>query len=182
MYYGPENPQEPKDYSEFRTPNYLTGHAHKIRVDLERVFRLYSGKLVRIMKLETASERCPECTDTLTGQVLLTNCSVCNGSGYVGTYSNAGDYWSLANIGAALKLTGETGNSHNIRTGKDQFIFVGAPSLADKDLVIFKDTKDVYKVVDAEPYIVALSGEIITQVADLSYLTIGSNEYDYIDW
>ena len=174
QYYGPQNPNTPAEYTEFQTPSYLTGHAKKIRLDLERIFRLYSGKLVKLLQLQKSSDRCPECTDQITGQVLLTNCPVCNGSGYTLSYADAGDYWALADIGAALKLTGETGNSQNTRTGKDQFVLVGAPPLGDKDLLVFVDTKDMYKVVDAEPQIVALVG--------LSYLTIGSNEYRYVTW
>lgn len=182
FYYGPENPKGPGDYRDFVTPPYLKGHANKIRLDLERIFRLYSGKLVKLFTLQSATDRCPECTDSITGQVLLTNCPVCNGSGYVGKYLDVGDYWALADLGASIKLTGELGTSHNTRTGKDQFVLVGAPPLSDKDLLAFVDTKDMYKVVDSEPQIVALSGEIITQVVGLSYLTVGSNEYRYITW
>jgi len=181
-YYGPENPDSTGPYSDFVTHSYLTGHANKIRLDLERIFRLYSGKLVKLFSLQTSSDRCPECTDQVTGQVLLTNCLVCNGSGYTDSYKDMGDYWALADIGAALKLTGDLGSSHNTRTGKDQFVLVGAPPLSDKDLLAFVHTKDMYKVVDSEPQIVALSGEIITQVVGLSYLTVGSSEYKYITW
>ena len=182
--YGPSRPTsaEDKPFSEFRTPAHLTKYAKKIRSDLERIFRLYSGKEVRLFQLDTESARCSECTDSFTGAVLNNNCPICNGTGHTAQHIPVGDFWALAEIGPGVHLSSAMGNSENTRTGTDRLILVGAPLLTDRDLIAFIDTKSVYKVVDSDPAVVALNGDVVTQVCDVSYLTPGSNEYKVIDW
>lgn len=180
--FGPNRPQSKENelYDSFRTPLYLTGHAKKMRSDLERVFRMYWGKEVKVFQKQRDAARCPECTDVITGQVMLANCPVCNGTGVAEQYEDVGDFWARVDIGPVQKTSGAMGSQENLNLRPDQFTLVGAPLLEDQDLIALIDTKSMYKVVDVEPAIVALSGEVITQVANISYLTPGSSEYKYL--
>ncbi len=182
--YGPSRPEGEADldYTEFNTRTYLTGYAAKMRYDIEKLFRLYSGKQVRIFQLNSSGERCTTCTDSITGAVILTNCPECNGTGYTEQYTSLGDYWALADIGPGVHMATAMGNTENTRTGTDRITLVGAPLLTDRDLLVFVATKTVYKLVDSDPAIVGMGGEVITQVCDAAFLTAGSKEYDVIDW
>lgn len=179
--YGPSRPDHPYGHQDFTTPSYLSGYANKIIYDLEKKVRMYDGHLAKIFR-PSQSDRCPTCTDTITGAIVLSSCPTCDGSGTVNGFEEIAEQWVLINFGPKKDLETEFGNTENMNAGTDQFIIVGATMLKDQDLLITVDVKEVYKINQVEPQLVAMKGIIITQVAGCTYLTPGSLEYNLIDW
>lgn len=179
--YGPSRPGHPLDYPDFSTPGYLTGHANKIIYDLEKKVRMYDGHLTRIFRT-TDSDRCPTCTDTITGAIVLSDCPTCGGSGTVNGFEQIAEKWCLINFGPKKDLETEFGNADNMNAGTDQFVIIGAPMLKDQDLLITVDVKEVFKINQVEPQIVAMRGIVVTQMAGCTYISPESLEYNLIDW
>jgi hypothetical protein len=180
---GPARPTtSATEFTQYTTPRQLVGSARKIRRDLEKWFRLYVGKEAKLFQIDRSGARCSTCTDTITGAVILSRCPECSGTGFTAKYTDSGIFYVMPYFSAEVRSTGELGNSETIQGGRDQVVIVGAPLLKDKDLLAFIETKRVYKVVDARPLIVALGGEVITQMAPLAALTPGATEYRIVDW
>lgn len=168
-------------YNKFSTKKYLTGHASKILRDLTKAARMYNGRLVHIFKPGEGG-RCTNCTNAITGEIVMTNCPVCFGTGKAGSWINVGEFWSYVDFGPTYNVTSELGNAENPSGIKDQFIILGAPILQDQYLVITHETRKVYKIYDVEPHIVAMQGTVIAQMAQCSPLAAGSQEYRLITW
>lgn len=63
-----------------------------------------------LLKRRYFGERCPVCTNPVTGQVETSSCVVCYGTGIVGGYYPGFDYWVTMNATQRMrKLTGEQG-------------------------------------------------------------------------
>ena len=182
MDYGPPRPDPQISFHQHRTQPYLLGRAHKIRLDLEKWFRMYQGKPVKIYRKDKAAGRCTTCTDAITGMRLLADCPECHGTGYTSGYVLAEECWAMAEVEARLAQTSELGNTETTSAGKDTFLFTSERELEDTDLVIFVDTREIYKVVDREPKMVAMGGTVVMQAAALNYLAPGSLEYNVVDW
>lgn len=181
-YYGPSRPDENPNFSQFQTPPYLSGIANKIRKDLNKMARMYNGRMVRLFQVDESDARCIECTDLLTGKVISSNCSVCSGTGYVTGYTQVpGDFFTYGDI--APVTTQETA-SGNVERSANQVSFsvIYGPLLEQDDLIALVDTKDVYKLERSNPNITAMKGEVITQTATCSLLTKGRAEYKVISW
>lgn len=179
--YGPPRPPQPQsDYSNIRTPGYLNGHAAKIIHDLKKVARLYNGRLVRIYD-NGSGDRCATCTDDITGEIVLTNCPVCNGTGK-SSRNYIGEYWNLIDFGPKYGAPTEFGNTENPGGARDSITVLGAPLLFDQYLIVIVDTKEVFKIIDVEPQIVAMQGVVITQIASCAKMSEGSAEYSVVNW
>lgn len=179
--YGPVNPPDRQNYEDNRKRTYLEGYANKIKYDLGRLLGIYSGQRAVIFKLEPG-DRCTNCTDEFTGEVLLSNCPVCLGTGFVTTYTPLGETWIGINIGPAQNVALETGATQNPGTKRDIISIVGMPQLHDRDIVILKDMKLVYKIEDTEPDIVGLAGHVIIQNVSATMLEPGNITYSLITW
>lgn len=179
--YGPSRPEAEQSYAAFHTPVYLRGYSRKILHDLIKVARLYAGRRLRLFRPGEGS-RCSRCTNTLTGEVLDSRCPECGGTGRVGSWAPLGDFWSFIDFGPTWRLGTESGNADNPGGVKDQFIVLGAPLLRDQDLLAVLETREVFKIWDAEPHIVALRGDVVAQIAACSRLGRGNAEYRLVDW
>jgi hypothetical protein len=153
-----------------------------MRIDLLRRLKHYDGRPIRLYRVDLTGGRCTTCTDSFTGQILLTNCPECRGTGQALGHKSLGDYWIWTDIDSRMKETGEMGNFESPRSGTDIFVVVGAPLIKDDDLLILKDTKEVYKVDDVEPKVSAVGGEIVLQMTPVFFVNPGSIEYGLIDW
>jgi len=178
--YGPSRPEPDNGFDKFQGRDYLSKYPKKMRRDFERWLRLFTGKHVKVFSLDTTSNRCPDCVNDFTGACTNSNCPTCNGTGYVNAYVEIADTYSLVNIGPAMDIATPFGNMENTRSGKDTAVFIGDIPIKDRDLVALVDTKDLYKIVDVEPQIVAMDNEVVTQIAEIAYLTPGSNEYKFV--
>lgn len=179
--YGPSRPAPDCGYQHFTTPNALTGYSGKILKDLTKVARLYNGREVKLYRL-VKGERCSRCTNLATGERLLTNCPDCKGTGYVEAWEYVNDFWTLIDFGPRYEMATRGGNTENPNGIKEQIIIFGAPLIKDQSLIIFIESREVYKLYDVEPHIIAMRGDVIAQIASCSRLTPGCEEYKLIDW
>lgn len=181
--YGPPRPAEMRDvgYGGFGTKRYLEGYAAKILGDLTLMAELYNGHKIRIFIVDM-SGRCENCTNLATGEKLISNCPVCHGTGYKNSWKSIGDFWCLVDFGATFDIATPYGNTENPNGNKETAIVLGAPLLPDQSLIIFMENKEVYKIYDVKPHIVAMRGDVIAQMARCSRITPGSPEYKLIDW
>lgn len=181
--FGPERPAELGNvgYQGFSQKRYLEGHAHKILYDLTRTARLYNGHHTRFFVVDNR-ERCPKCTNQATGERLLTKCSLCHGTGYVKNWKKIGDFWVLMDFGPAYQIATPYGNTENPSGTKTQMMVLGAPILPDQTIAVFKETKEAWKLYDTLPHLIAMRGEVLIQIAQVTRLTPGSEEYKVIDW
>lgn len=169
-------------HTSIRTHSYLTGYANKVALDLEKMFRLYTGVYVRLFNLERTGTRCTVCTDAFTGAVLQTNCETCRGTGFETNYVSLGDFWSWVYIPPYINATDELGNTDNEGAKKTSFVLVKAPLLQDSSLIATIDTKYLYEIIDDQPEITAVNGIVIMQTVPASRITPGSSLYNLIDW
>lgn len=179
--FGPEREQVPFNYSSHTNYKYLTGYSHKILKDLIKIARMYNGQQTEIYKV-SGGARCTACTNSVTGERLVTNCKVCHGTGYLKNWTYLGDFWTLVDFGPGYRIATPLGNTENPNGTKEQIIILGAPILEDQALVIFKETQEVYKIYDVEPHIVAMRGDVIAQIATAAAVTYGSEEYKLTKW
>ena len=179
--FGPEREQVPFNYSHHTNYKYLTGYSNKILKDLIKIARMYNGQLAEIYKV-SSGERCPACTNSVTGERLVTNCKVCHGTGYLKSWTYLGDFWTLVDFGPGYRIATPAGNTENPNGTKEQITILGAPILEDQALIIFKETQEVYKIYDVEPHVVAMRGDVIAQIATAAAVTYGSEEYKLTKW
>lgn len=179
--YGPSRPAPDSGYHLFSTPKALTGYSGKILADLVKIARLYNGREARLFRV-VKGHRCGVCTNLATGERLLTNCTVCRGTGYVEAWEYVGNFWTLIDFGPRYEMAARGGNTENPNGVKEQIIILGAPLMKDQALVIFEESREVYKLYDVEPHIVAMRGDVIAQIAGCSRLTPGCEEYKLITW
>lgn len=179
--YGPEGPPDTHQYDKFPTPKYLTGYAKKIEKDLKRVARMYNGKEIIVYKL-TGKHRCTVCTDSITGARLSSQCRECNGTGKVDAWEKVGSFWAYIDFGPRYTLETPIGTTTNPGNDKDTFIIIGCPLLAEQDFFVTKETKEVFKIFNVEPRIIAMGGHVVAQAAMASYIEDGSPMYRVIDW
>ena len=142
------------------------------------MFRLYTGTYVTVYNLNRSGNRCPICTEEFTGAVLQTNCTTCNGTGFETNYVPVGNYWAWVTITPYLNTTDELGNTDNQNSRKLNFYVVDAPIIKDSALIYTVDTQYLYEIVDEQPEIVAINGEIIMQIIQASRVTPGSSIYN----
>jgi DnaJ-class molecular chaperone len=178
---GPIPPHDSPDFDLINTPHYLTGYAAKIKADIKRVVDLYNGVAVKVFTLDESGTRCPDCVDTFTGQVMYSNCATCGGTGFVLGYTYICETKAMVQFSPKIKTDTEMGSSEGSGR-RDTFILVDVPLLEDQDLVVTVDTRRVYKIVDSEPHIVAVGGEIIYQMASCAPLSKGAPEYGVVSW
>lgn len=179
--YGPSNPPTPHNYDQFRDRNYLVGYANKIKYDLARLLSVYIG-IRSIIYTLTLGDRCPICIDTLTGEKILSNCTTCLGTGYMSSYTSLGETWVGVNIGPAQNIASDMGSTQNQGTKRDVISIVNMPQLHDRDIIILKDARHIYKIEDIEPDIVGLAGIIVLQNVQATFLEPGHITYSLIDW
>ncbi len=183
LLYGPARPFDIADvgYQKFTNKNYLKHYSAKILKDLARVARMYNGHEVRIYAVDK-SERCPVCTNVATGERLVTNCKVCHGTGYKDNWKCLGDFWTYTDFGPTYHMASPYGNTENPNGTKTGIVILGAPLLYDQTVIIFIESKEVFKIYDVEPHIVAMRGDVIAQIAQSTRVSPGSEEYKLIDW
>ena len=179
--YGPSNPPIKQDYSVNRKRSYIGGYVDKIRYDLARLLSIYIGLRAVIYTLDQGP-RCTNCTDSMTGAKILSSCNVCMGTGYLNKYNKLLETWIGINIGPAQNIALETGATQNSGSKRDLISIVYAPQLHDRDIIILKDSKLIYKIEDIEPDIVGLAGNIVLQNVQASLLEPGHITYNLIDW
>lgn len=181
MTYGPKFPGPIPVITDNRIVEKPGRYARKIRSDLERVSRIYDGIQIRLFKLRDDSERCTECTNLLTGECMISNCPTCGGTGYALAYTQEGDFWTRIDFTPRVIRPSEQGNTDNPGI-QDQMVVIGAPILKARDIMITIISKEVFKILDREPQVVASGGEVISQIAFVSRITPGGSEYKLIDW
>lgn len=181
--HGPERPQEtrPTGYRAFTNKKYLEGHAAKILDDLILMAELYNGHQIALYFVDK-SKRCPKCTNLATGEKLSSNCPVCHGTGYAENWTKAGLFWCYVDFGPAYHMDSPLGNTENPNGTKQRLVILGAPPISDQSLAIFVESREVFKVYDIEPHIVAMRGDVIAQIAEMTRVTPGAPEYKLIDW
>ncbi len=179
--YGPSRPEPDVGYQKFKNYKYLHGYSQKITRDLAKVARMYSGREVKLYK-EAGGERCHVCTNLATGERILSNCKYCGGTGYKNKWEYVGRYYTYTDFDPVYKVATPAGNTENPNGTRENIIIVGAPIIHDQGLIIFVESKEIYKVYDAEPHIVALRGDVVTQIASTTRITPGAPEYKLIDW
>ncbi len=172
----------PFEYTDFRTPTYLTGYAKKMVWELEKVARLYNGKKVHVFRPDDSEERCPECTDQITGEQVFSSCDTCDGSGKKMGYKKISVHWAYLDVAQEHRVATGIGTTDNPGGIRHQLVFVGEPLLKDEDLIITEDTKKVYKIIEIAPQLVAMAGSVVTQLGQISRITPGQIEYNLIDW
>ena len=170
---------DPVDHDQFATPNYLQAYARKARGDLYRVARMYNGLEVKLFTIDETGERCPECTDAFTGDIVISNCPTCGGTGYTISYQLAGTSYAVPQLAPKLKTSSEMGDIEVAQ--QNTWVLLGAPLLEDQDLVVTVDTRRVYKIVDMEPQLAAIGGEVITQTVICRALSKGAPEYKVLE-
>jgi len=178
--YGPTIPVDLPDHTQFSTPSHLTGYAKKVRADLLSLLRVYNGAAMSVFTLDESDTRCTECTDAFTGQVVLSKCPTCGGTGYTSGYTHIGVHQVFSQLGPKVKTSTQMGDSEGQR--RDTFVLVDVPLLQDQDLLVSRDTKRVYKIVDQEPQIVAIGGIVIMQVVSAAPLSKPAPEYSVVTW
>ena len=172
----------PFEYTDFRTPTYLTGYAKKMVWELEKVARLYNGKKVHVFRPDDSEERCPECTDMITGEQVFSGCDTCDGSGKKMGYKKISVHWAYLDVAQEHRVATGIGTTDNPGGIRHQLVFVGEPLLRDEDLIITEDTKKVYKIIEIAPQLVAMAGSVVTQLGQISRITPGQIEYNLIDF
>lgn len=180
---GPARPPEVSGvgYNLFTNKKYLEGYSQKILGDLCLVTSLYNGHLVTIFKVDKQT-RCPRCTNLATGEKLLSQCPDCHGTGYANSWVSPGDFWAQVDFGPMYHMDTPNGNTENPGGNKQAIIVFGAPLLNDQDLIAFRESREIYKIYDVEPHIVAMRGDVIAQIAQATRLTPGLPEYKLITW
>jgi hypothetical protein len=178
--HGPPIPVDLPDHNQFQTPAHLQGYVNKVKADLLRTLRVYNGKHMSVFTLDESETRCPECTDAFTGQVVLSDCATCGGTGYTSGYTHVGVHQIFSQLGPKVKTSTQMGDSEGQR--RDTFILVDVPLLQDQDLLVARDTRRVYKIVDQEPQIVAIGGVVVMQVVSAAPLSKPAPEYSVVTW
>lgn len=179
--FGPEREAVPFNYGHHTNYHYLKGYSQKILKDLIKIARMYNGQHASIYKI-AGGERCTKCTNSVTGERLLTNCPVCHGTGFLKNWEYLGDFWTLVDFGPGYRFATPLGNTENPNGTKEQIVILGAPILEDQALIIFEETQEVFKIYDVEPHIVAMRGDVIAQIASAVAVTYGSEEYKLTKW
>ena len=179
--YGPSAPKDTHEFERFPTQKYLTGYASKITRDLETWARLYNGKKIVLFTLE-GTHRCPKCTNVITGETLSSSCKECGGTGIVNAWKKRGEFWAYVDFGPNYEMEGPYGNTKNPGGVTETFIIIGAPPIHDQDFFVTYDTKEVFKVFNAEPRIIAMGGTVVAQAAQASNTEDDSPLYREIDW
>ena len=179
--YGPKGPEDTHQFTRFPTHPHIVGYAEKIKKDLIRSAALYNGKQIVLYQV-TGTERCPKCTNTVTGEVLVSNCKECHGTGKVDAWSKTGEFWAYVDFDPDQNVTSEIGNTVNPGTDRETFIIIGAPLIHDQDFLVVKEKREVHKIYNVEPSIIAMGGIVVAQAATTSLIEDGSPEYSVIDW
>ena len=180
--YGPQGPDdEHHDYIHFPTHPHLIGYAEKIKADLINLASLYNGKEVVLYKL-TGTERCPKCTNSITGEILVSNCQECHGTGKVDAWTRVGEFWAYIDFGPEYSMPQLLGNTKNPGADRETFVIIGAPMIKDQDFIVVKETREVHKIYNVEPALIAMGGTLVAQAATTSKIEDGSPEYRVIDW
>jgi len=182
--YGPPNPPIEKEYQDVPDRAPLRGQANKVIYDLNRLLKIYSGIQARIFQYNnTGTTRCTVCTDVFTGERVLSNCETCMGTGVIPGYISLGDFWIGINFTPNVNIATDTGNTVTGGSKDDYICIVGCPAqLKDRDVIILKHTKEVYRVVEREPEIVGLGGIMIMQIISAPFIENGHIAYKLIDW
>jgi len=179
--YGPERPERTENYTDYRTAEYISGHASKIIHDLEKATRLYNGKISKIFR-RSDSGPCPDCVDTLTGAIMVNDCPTCGGTGRVAGYTELCEKWVRIDIPPEINTSTEFGNADSSGGANTPITVIAAPILEDQDVIITINGKEVFKVVDMEPQLVGMQGVIITQLVNCYRISHGSPEHKLITW
>jgi len=180
-YYGPIPPHDVPDTSSISTPVHTRGYAKKVRRDLKRMARLYNGMLMRVFSVNESGTKCTDCVDAFTGQIVISDCPVCDGTGFITGYTSLGDHYAVAQLSPKTKTSTEIGDAEGSRR-RDTFILVDVPLLEDQDLLVSIDTRRIYKIVDVEPQIVRVGGEVVMQIAECAPISKGAPEYRVVTW
>ncbi len=176
-YYGPARPPNEKSITDVPVKPHLRGATYKISRDIERQFKHSEGFQVHLHRVaQDPALRCPQCTDSITGRVILSNCTVCQGTGYTLGYQFQGTYWAKADINPVIDLATAWGNTVNQGIQKTSFAIPRAPKLHDKDILNIHGTDQVYKIIDQEAQLLAVQGSLVMQIAMASLLPPGSPE------
>lgn len=173
---GPTPAFDPQDYAALFKQPHLKGYAAKIRQDLLRIARVYNGIKVRVFTLDETGTPCPSCVDAFTGQVVDSACPACNGTGYQAGYTEHEVTYAIAQLSPKHKTSTQMGDSEG-QGRRDVFILIDAPLLQDQDFIATVDTSRIYKIVDAEPTLTAIGGDVVMQTITCAPLSKGAPEY-----
>lgn len=174
----PSRPRGNAAYSKYKTNRYVQNYAEAIRQDLGIYFDLLVGKDLSIWRINKDGHRCTECTDVITGNILNSNCPVCHGLGYVPPYIFLMDTKGLLQYNTKQLNATQSGL---LETATDQLVIITDEVVDDRDVIYMHDTGDVYLVDTIQPQITALMGEVITQILNVSRLSIGDRRYPVIE-
>ena len=172
----PTPPFDIQDFASLAQHSYMAGFTKKARADLLRIARIYNGIKVRVFTLDETGTPCPDCIDTFTGQVVNQGCTTCNGTGYLAGYTEHDQTFAIAQLSPKVKTNTAMGDLEG-NGRRDSFYLVGGPLLQDQDLIVAVDTGRVYKIVDQEPSISAIGGDVILQLISCAPLSKGAPEY-----
>lgn len=173
----PGRPKPNNPYSNYATNKYVYNYAQAIRQDLGTYFDLLVGKDLAIWRINKDGHRCTECTDTITGNILNSNCPVCGGLGYTPPFLYVMDTKGLLQYNMKQTNATQTGT---METATDQLVIITDELIDDRDVIYMYDTGDIYLVDSIQPQITALMGEIITQILNVSRLSVGDRRYPII--
>lgn len=180
--WGPAHPGFNNNLDRFGTQDYLRGYATKIKMDLLRVARGYNARRIRVYRPK-ATERCPYCTNMITGEKMLTGCPYCKGTGHVGGWDRLCECYAYGDINEKYHAATAEGVSEAQGNNRDTFVIVGTDILFDdNDFFIFKGNKDSYKIYDVEPFMVTMRGTLIAQRVVAAGLTPIAQEFYEADW
>jgi hypothetical protein len=180
--FGPPNPPNLAVYADVPDKTYLSGAVKKIIYDLNRLFKIYSGIEAKVYQFNrTGTTRCSVCTDTFTGEAILSNCSTCYGTGVIPGYIYIGTYAVGINFNPRINVATDVGNTITNGVKEDYFCIVGCQvQLQDRDLIILPHSEEVYKIVEKEPEITGMGGYLIMQVITAPLLEKGNVAYNLL--
>jgi len=175
---GPRADHDGVDHDQLSTPSYLQAYAAKARNDLYRVATLYNGVAVKIYTLDESSDRCPDCTDSFTGDIVISNCKSCGGTGFISSYHFEGGTFAIPQLSPKFKTSNEMGDMEAPQ--QHTWVLIGTKLLEDQDIIVTVATERIYKIVDTEPQLAAIGGEIITQTVTCRAIAKGAPEYQIL--
>lgn len=178
-WYKPTRPISPLDYTDLNTPSYLQKYASKIRYDLEKYQRLYTGKKGVLYTKDRTKQRCTECTDLITGASVLSDCPVCAGTGYIDAFVSQGDVYARIDYAPHSYIMNETGNAEVC----ESTIYLSTNIIIDeRDLLAVYGTMDIFQLIGQSTQVAALKGSPVMQVWSGSLITKDSSLYDLLNW
>lgn len=131
-----------------------------------------AGMPAFIYKKKKEGLRCPECWDPILKKVTKSNCSTCNGTGFVGGYYKPIEAWMGFNVDIKIAQIADWGVKQIDQTDVE---FTDYPELSIGDIIL--DLKDFKYWKIANVRFSVKGGAIMTQVARVSAINRSDIEY-----